>query len=69
MGRGIHYTPLVRTDLGRWIWWPALQTVDYLERGQRVTSHTLHLTSRRNTEVGALTAIVEFLQRDQGRES
>lgn len=52
---------LVRVDLGRWVWWPNLQIVGYIPKGERRETLTLPLRDSRNTEPGALRAIIREL--------
>jgi len=56
---------LVRTMRGRWVWWPALQVVDYIPAGKRTPKWSFTLASSQNTEVGALRAIVHRLSGDR----
>ncbi len=45
---------LITTRFGRYVWLPVLQLVDFIPIGKRKSSHTLHLGSNENTELGAL---------------
>lgn len=52
---------ILRVDLGRWEWWPVLQRVEYLPKRARRATVTLYLSTRQNTEAGALRAVAGYM--------
>lgn len=47
---------LITTDYGKYVWYPALQLIDFKEKGQRKPNHSIHLSERNNTELRAMIA-------------
>ena len=45
---------LIETRVGKYVWWPILQLVDFVEPGKKKALYQLHLSSSNNTELGAM---------------
>jgi hypothetical protein len=54
---------IVRTEAGRYVWWPSLSLVEYLAKGERQAERTLALYADTNTYGGAMRACARDIMR------
>jgi len=52
---------LITTDYGKYVWYPALQLVDWIPKGQRKATFTLSLLTNNNTELRAMIAATNHM--------
>lgn len=52
---------IIVTSVGRFVWWPFLQVVDWIPKGNRIATVTLQLTLSQNTELGAMIKATDFM--------
>lgn len=52
---------LITTRVGRYIWWDALQVVDWIPKGSRRASITISLRVSENTELGAMIKATDHM--------
>lgn len=52
---------LITTRVGKYVWVPALQLVDWIPKGYRKATITLDLTIKQNTELGAMIKATEHM--------
>ncbi len=45
---------LIQTRVGKYVWWPILYLIDFVEPGKRRSSFIIHLDQDENTELGAM---------------
>ncbi len=47
---------LITTDYGKYVWYPPLQLIDFVVKGQHKANHSIQLSERNNTELRAMIA-------------
>lgn len=54
---------LITTRVGKYIWNPILQLVDWIPVGRRRATITLHLRDRENTELGSMIVATNHMSK------
>lgn len=52
---------VLRTPAGRWVWWPALDTVDFIPKGKHTPRRTVYLKRGTDNYAGAVRAATRDL--------
>lgn len=57
MGKNLQSRVLVVTERGRYVWYPLLQYIGYIDKGSRNDRRQVFLTENQNTYSGGMRAI------------
>jgi hypothetical protein len=52
---------LITTRVGKYVWNPILQLIDWIPKGYRKATITISLNARNNTELGAMTKATDHM--------
>lgn len=53
--------PIVVIGTGRFVWYEELQVIDFIPKGKKTHTYTIHLHRKNNNAMDALRAIIYYL--------